>query len=173
MAKFHISQDGTPRACSAKIACPIGGQDEHYETADEARAAYENQHVGQTFETYKTLELSDPDNVIDEVYQPTWSGSNASTGEWATQSLESAKMYATDKEKAAVQALPASHRAPYWEGRMAYLEHDEAVAFAEDWRTYLDAQREAYYIDRSVPMPTSEDFEDALTNHRLAAGHTR
>lgn len=43
MAKFHINPStGNPGECSATVKdCPYGSPDEHYGSADEARAAYE------------------------------------------------------------------------------------------------------------------------------------
>ena len=42
MAKFHISADGNPRSCSAKAGnCPLAADDQHFSTAEEARADYE------------------------------------------------------------------------------------------------------------------------------------
>lgn len=42
MTKFHISDDGNPRACKAsKDNCPISADINHYDTAEEARTGYE------------------------------------------------------------------------------------------------------------------------------------
>ena len=42
MAKYHISEDGNPRACRAKPGnCRFGEDNAHYSTKEEARAAYE------------------------------------------------------------------------------------------------------------------------------------
>ncbi len=44
MAKFHISPEtGNPGACKAKESnCPFAGANEHWDTKEEARAAYES-----------------------------------------------------------------------------------------------------------------------------------
>lgn len=43
MAKYHISPTtGNPGVCRAAHACPFGGADEHYDSATEAREAFEN-----------------------------------------------------------------------------------------------------------------------------------
>lgn len=44
MAKFHISSNGEPAACTAKIKCRLGGdsgKENHFDTPEEAREAYE------------------------------------------------------------------------------------------------------------------------------------
>lgn len=53
MNKYHISPTtGRPNICRATVrACPIGGQDEHYSSADEARNAYETKMSDQTFQS--------------------------------------------------------------------------------------------------------------------------
>lgn len=35
--KYHISRDGTPGICTAKGPCPLGGEDNHFDTYQEAR----------------------------------------------------------------------------------------------------------------------------------------
>lgn len=49
MAKYHISPStGRPNLCQAtKKACPLGGEDDHYSSKDEARAAYEQKQGSQ------------------------------------------------------------------------------------------------------------------------------
>lgn len=48
--KFHVSADGTPHQCFASIRpCPLGGQDEHYASETEARAAFESSMASETF----------------------------------------------------------------------------------------------------------------------------
>lgn len=43
MVKFHISDDGNPRACKAQVGkCPIGEEAPHFETKENARAYYED-----------------------------------------------------------------------------------------------------------------------------------
>lgn len=46
MGKFHINGKGEPGACRAEIACPFGGENEHYDTAADARRAYEKVQEG-------------------------------------------------------------------------------------------------------------------------------
>jgi hypothetical protein len=38
MAKFHISKDGVARQCRANGSCPLGGEDSHFPTKEEAQA---------------------------------------------------------------------------------------------------------------------------------------
>lgn len=48
--KYHISPDtGRPNICRAQHKCPIGGEDEHYSSKEEARAGFEKQMSGDTF----------------------------------------------------------------------------------------------------------------------------
>jgi len=45
MAQYHISENGEPNLCDAKIKCRLGGEsgkENHFDTADEARMAYES-----------------------------------------------------------------------------------------------------------------------------------
>ena len=39
MSKFHIKRDGTPGVCHATKNCPLGGEDSHYNTVEEAQTA--------------------------------------------------------------------------------------------------------------------------------------
>lgn len=36
--KFHVSADGIARVCTAKGQCPLGGENEHFDTIKEAQA---------------------------------------------------------------------------------------------------------------------------------------
>lgn len=38
MSKFHISKDGVPRQCKAMGSCPLGGEDTHFATQEEAQS---------------------------------------------------------------------------------------------------------------------------------------
>lgn len=53
MSKYHISPTtGRPNICRASVrACPISSADGHYDSADEARAAYETSMEAQTFKS--------------------------------------------------------------------------------------------------------------------------
>lgn len=47
MGRFHIKENGEPGACTASVRdCPRGGDNEHYDTADDARKAYEKVQEG-------------------------------------------------------------------------------------------------------------------------------
>ena len=50
MAKYHISPTtGRPNLCHATVrACPVGGENEHYGTKEEAQTAFEQSMSGQT-----------------------------------------------------------------------------------------------------------------------------
>lgn len=52
MSKYHISENGEPRLCEAKIKCRLGGEsgkENHYDTPDEARKAYEEKNTSKNF----------------------------------------------------------------------------------------------------------------------------
>lgn len=79
MAKFHITKKGEPGVCQALYSCPLGGEDEHFGTREEAQRAYEAKMTSELLPAGKSKadlgvrELnalakvsSDPD-VIDEV----------------------------------------------------------------------------------------------------------
>lgn len=38
MVKYHIGKDGTPKVCKAKVKCTLGGDHEHFSSAEEAQA---------------------------------------------------------------------------------------------------------------------------------------
>lgn len=45
MAKYHINWKGEPGLCTAeKKACPLGGDSDHFDSPESARAAYESAH---------------------------------------------------------------------------------------------------------------------------------
>lgn len=45
--KFHISKSGDPKPCDAVYHCPLGSDDEHFSTRDEARTFYEKKMTDQ------------------------------------------------------------------------------------------------------------------------------
>jgi hypothetical protein len=50
MTKFHINTKGEPGSCSATInSCPYGGPNEHYDSKETARSAYEKTMAEVTF----------------------------------------------------------------------------------------------------------------------------
>lgn len=65
MAKFHISSDGNPRICAAAVRCPLGGPENHFDSMDEARQAYENFQSGATFTPVLKVAKSEPDVSIE------------------------------------------------------------------------------------------------------------
>lgn len=36
MVKYHIRKDGTPGICTAENSCPLGGEEEHFDSFDKA-----------------------------------------------------------------------------------------------------------------------------------------
>lgn len=45
MVKHHLSKNGEPQPCTAKLRdCPLGNADQHYSTKEEARLAYEGEN---------------------------------------------------------------------------------------------------------------------------------
>lgn len=53
MAKYHINERGEPAFCAARIRCPLGGVLEHFDTASDARKAYEKFMSGTEWITAK------------------------------------------------------------------------------------------------------------------------
>lgn len=67
MTKYHVSPStGRPNICRAtKRPCPIGGQNEHYSSKDEARAAYETQQSGNTVAV--PMKKAQPKSIIEQL----------------------------------------------------------------------------------------------------------
>ncbi len=56
--KFHISRRGTPAICRAESGnCPLGSDDEHYATREEAREAFESSQNTWTEKDSETLRV--------------------------------------------------------------------------------------------------------------------
>lgn len=47
MAKYHINKSGEPKPCNAAYKCPFGSAEEHHDTAEAARDAYEKEMTTQ------------------------------------------------------------------------------------------------------------------------------
>lgn len=57
MSKYHISGNGEPAVCTAKVKCRLGGesgQENHFDTPDEAREAFEKSMSEQTLTSSKS-----------------------------------------------------------------------------------------------------------------------
>lgn len=67
MPKYHISPvTGRPNMCYASVrSCPVGGEDAHYESKEEARSAYEKD---MSDETFPTIKLSKPMKIGSKEY---------------------------------------------------------------------------------------------------------
>lgn len=44
MAKYHIKKDGTPGICKAKLSCPLGDSNHHYDSIEEAQQVADKQN---------------------------------------------------------------------------------------------------------------------------------
>ena len=68
--KFHLSNDGLPRPCSANIgACPLGADAPHFASPNEARAYYENQQKGNVLNSsLKKIQPVPPDQERELVH---------------------------------------------------------------------------------------------------------
>ena len=54
MSAYHINPaTGEPGQCRAMKSCPFGDADDHFVSAEKARAAYEEMQAGNTFQTMK------------------------------------------------------------------------------------------------------------------------
>lgn len=47
MAKYHITAKGEPGVCRATKSCPLGGENDHFDSKDAAREAYEERQENQ------------------------------------------------------------------------------------------------------------------------------
>lgn len=62
MAKFHIGRNGTPALCKAqKGSCPFGGEEQHYNTKEEAQKHVETK-LAQEYNVYNGNKRSDISN---------------------------------------------------------------------------------------------------------------
>lgn len=66
MTKFHINVNGEPAICKAKIACPLGGVEDHYPTRESARDGFEKSMSGQgsSFGSFKKKDHSRPGDTL-------------------------------------------------------------------------------------------------------------
>lgn len=164
MAKFHLSKDGTPRACNAKVACPLGGPDAHYDSPETARAAYESQHQAQTFsEPWKSGELSD--DRANEA--PVWNSGPA----FPYMAMEQAQEQASAEDREVAKTLDYDAQRSYWDARRGYMSHEDALTFADEWDAYAeDAQATFAVTQDQADWPDGEKYEAMLQNHRIATG---
>lgn len=74
--KYHISVDGEPVVCYAKIKCRLGGEsgkENHFETKEEARAAYENSMESNNFISHgrRVTVLPNPSDLAPSMFEGT------------------------------------------------------------------------------------------------------
>lgn len=62
MTKYHIKKDGTPGICRAKGKCPLGGQEEHFETKEQAQI-YVNDKLAEQYDFLPSSK--DPETTSD------------------------------------------------------------------------------------------------------------
>ena len=60
MAKYHIKKDGTPGICNASINCPLGSENEHFNSFEDAQKYVDKLNEEQTFK----LSLRSKEDVI-------------------------------------------------------------------------------------------------------------
>ena len=74
MTRFHIKRDGTPGVCRAKKACPLGGEDKHYETRADAEVASQQILESKYPLARNAVEVQDIgqeiDNLVVRLHQP-------------------------------------------------------------------------------------------------------
>lgn len=63
MSKFHISKDGVARQCRANGSCPLGGEDSHFPTKEEAQA-YSDKKNAEEFGLINLKNLQEDVNVL-------------------------------------------------------------------------------------------------------------
>lgn len=67
MAKYHINKAGEPKVCRAIFKCPFGSKEEHHDTPEAARDAYEKEMTAEVVPegaSKKTLTRSDIDRIV-------------------------------------------------------------------------------------------------------------
>lgn len=68
MANFHITHSGEAGVCRAQIKCPLGGASLHFETASEARVAYEVMMSPLAASIKRSLKSLDADGLRHTLY---------------------------------------------------------------------------------------------------------
>lgn len=64
--KFHINpKTGNPSECHALVKCPFGGEDEHYDSITQARAAFEESQGSQIPSPSNPTVKGEPQRLID------------------------------------------------------------------------------------------------------------
>lgn len=63
MEKYHITSSGDVRGCKAKIKCPLGDESLHFETPEEARAAFEEMMSPLAANLKRSLKSLDADGL--------------------------------------------------------------------------------------------------------------
>jgi len=69
MSKYHITEAGNTALCKAEVkACPRGGDDRHFYSKEEARAAYEAENDKNTFANYSTISFDERKANVQESF---------------------------------------------------------------------------------------------------------
>ena len=63
MSKYHISKNGKPGKCTAKKNCPLGGENEHYSSFEEAQEA-----VNKKLAKENSILANDTVNSLEKTY---------------------------------------------------------------------------------------------------------
>jgi (p)ppGpp synthase/HD superfamily hydrolase len=68
MAKYHITASGDAGVCKAQIKCPLGDESLHFETAAQARAAYEGIMSAPAAAIKRSLKSLDTDGLRETLF---------------------------------------------------------------------------------------------------------
>lgn len=63
MTKYHISENGEPAVCTAQVKCRLGGesgQENHFDTPEETRAAFEKQMLKENQNIFNVISKESP-----------------------------------------------------------------------------------------------------------------
>lgn len=63
MSKYHITKNGEPAICTARIQCRLAEESEHYSSPEEARKAYEEANGANSLKTLRSFERSRYQNM--------------------------------------------------------------------------------------------------------------
>ena len=67
--KYHVSKDGTPGICTAKGPCPLGGEENHFDTYQEAKDFGQEQLEKEYGILSKVAEEATPYEYVENIYE--------------------------------------------------------------------------------------------------------
>lgn len=108
MAKYHITAAGNASVCKAQIKCPFGDESLHFETAPEARAAYEAMMSPMAAKIKRSLKSLDTDGLRQSIF------AEAQAAGFDVEPIHRAAALATELHEGQFRsAAPGEKRPPY------------------------------------------------------------